>query len=181
MIKWMEKTGCIMISFGVETGSPRLLKAIGKNQTTDQIFNAFKMVYENSKITPEMFIILGFPGENEETVNETIALIKRIIGVAKKPLILTAARVLEIYPGTRIYDYAKEKNLIADTYWLTNPKTPLFLENSEKWLKSKRNKILFANWTHAGIFPVIKLFFEKKMWKPRKIYNILYPYLKGIN
>ncbi len=181
MIKWMEKAGCIMISFGVETGSPRLLKDIGKNQTVEQVLNTFKIVYENSKITPEMFIILGFPGESETTVNETIDLIKKIIDLSGKPLNLTAARVLELYPGTRIYELAKKQGKIDDSFWLTHSETPLYIERSQKWLKKQRNRILYANWTHAGIFPVIKLFFEKKMWKPKKIYNIIYPYLRGIN
>ncbi len=181
MIKWMEKSGCIMISYGVETGSVKLLKDMGKNQTVEQIINAFKIVYENSNITPEMFIILGFPDESLSTVNETIDLIKKVINISKKPLILTAARILEIYPGTRLYDLAKSRGLINDSYWLTNPKTPQFLEKSPKWLKHQRNRILFVNWTHAGILPVVKLFFEKKMWKPRKIYNILRPYFVGLN
>jgi len=170
-----------MISFGVESGSPRLLKFMGKNQTPDQIFNAMKIVYENSKITPEMFVILGFPGENEETVNETIHLVKRIIKVAKKPLILTAARMLEIYPGTRLYDIAKKRKMIDDNFWLESSETPLFKEKTPEWIKKQRNRILFVNWTYSGVLPVIKLFFEKKMYKPKKIYNILRPYIKGIN
>jgi len=181
MIRWMEKSGCIMISFGVESGSVRLLKEMGKNQTIEQIFNAFKIVYENSTMTPEMFIILGFPNESLGTVNETISLIRRVIGVSKKPLILTTARILEIYPGTRLYDLAKSRGLIGDSYWLTNPETPKFLEKSPKWLKHQKNRILWANWTHAGITPVIKLFFQKQMWRPRKIYNLLHPYLTGLN
>jgi radical SAM superfamily enzyme YgiQ (UPF0313 family) len=182
MIKWMERAGCIMISFGVESGSPRLLREMGKNQTTDQIFNAFKIVYENStKITPEMFLILGFPNENEESVNETISLIKRVISVSGKPLILTAARVLEIYPGTRLFNLAKEKGMIDDSFWLKSPKTPQYLERDPSWFKKQRNKILFVNWTYAGPLPVVKLFFERQIWRPRKIYNIIYPYLKGIN
>ena len=182
MIYWMEKAGCIMISFGVETGSQRLLDQIGKNQTVDQVVNAFKIVYENSKhITPEMFIILGFPGENEESVGETIALIKRIIDISHKPLILTAARVLEIYPGTRIYELAKSKGLVNDDFWLKEFYTPLYMEHDISWLKKQRNKILFTNWKHAGLWPIVKLFFEKQMWRPRKIYNVLRPYLKGIN
>lgn len=136
MIKWMEKAGCIMISFGVETGSTKLLKAIGKNQTVEQIYHAFKIVYENSKMTPEMFMILGLPGEDEKTVDETISLMKKIIRVSKKPLILTAARVLEIYPGTRVYDLAKARGLIDDSYWLKTSKTPLYLEHDLKWLKN---------------------------------------------
>lgn len=181
MIRWMEKSGCIMISFGVETGAPKLLKAIGKNQTIDQIYKTFKLIYKNSKITPEMFFILGFPDESEKTINETINLIKRIIQVSKKPLILTAARVLEIYPGTRLYELSKKKGMINDSYWLTNPNTPLYLEKTTRWLKKQRNKILFVNWTYAGFLAFFKLFIEKKMWKPKKIYNIVRPYLKGIN
>jgi len=181
MLKWMEKAGCIMVSFGVETGSTKLLQEIGKNQTIDQIYNAFKLVYENTKITPEMFFIIGFPNEDKTTIWETIILIKKIIDVSKKPLILTAARMLEIYPGTRIYDLAKNKGMIDDNYWLSNPKTPIYLEKSESWLKKQRNRILYANWTYAGFLPVVKLFIEKKMWKPRKIYNIIRPYLTGLN
>jgi radical SAM superfamily enzyme YgiQ (UPF0313 family) len=181
-IKWMEKAGCIMISFGVESGSKKILKDVGKNQTPEQIFETFKKIYTNSKnITPEMFIILGFPGENESTVNETILLIKNIINISKKPLILTTARMLEIYPGTILYELAKRKKMIDDNYWLTNPKTPLYLEKNKEWYKKMRNRILIVNWSYAGIFPVIKLFFIKQMWKPKKIYNILRPYLKEIN
>lgn len=182
MIRWMEKSGCIMISFGVESGSKKLLKDMGKNQTPDQIYHAFKTVYENSKkISPEMFIILGFPGENDSTVEETINLIKKVIKISKKPLILTAARMLEIYPGTRLYELAKKRKMIEDDYWLTNPETPLFKEQSASWIKNKRNKILFINWTSAGIISTLAFLIKKKAYSPKKIYNVIRPYLKRIN
>lgn len=181
MIKWMDKAGCIMIGFGVETGSQKLLNEIGKNQTREQIINAYKIIYKNSNIVPDTFLIVGLPGETEETIEETINLIKKINKIGKRPLLLTAARMLEIYPGTKIYELAKIKGMVNDAYWLENSETPLYLEHTENWLKKMRRKILIANWTSAGLLPVIKLFFEKQMWKPRKIYNIIRPYIKGQN
>jgi len=182
MIKWMDKAGCIMLSFGVETGSPKLLKEVGKNQTVEQIKNAFKTVYQYSKnIEPEMFFILGLPNETEETVNESIKMVKEIIDFSGKPLALTTARFLEIYPGTDIYEIAKQKGMIEDDYWLTNPRTPIYFEQSEQWLTKQRYRILFANWTHPGIKSVTKFLIKKQMWRPRKIYNVIRPYLKGEN
>ena len=59
---------------------------------------------------------------------------------------------------------------------------PFVFESKKiKVKKKQRNRILLANWTYPGIIPIIKLFVERKMWKPRKIYNIVRPYLKGLN
>ena len=181
MIKWLDKAGCIMIGFGVESGSQKLLNEIGKNQTREQIIDAYKTIYENSKITPDTFLIVGLPGENESTINETIDLIKKINKIGKKPLLLTAARMLEIYPGTKIYEIAKAKGMVNDDYWLKHSETPVYLEHDKKWLKKMRRRIILANWTSCGLLPIIKLFFQKRMWNPRKIYNILRPYIRGIN
>jgi radical SAM superfamily enzyme YgiQ (UPF0313 family) len=182
MIQWMDKAGCIMLSFGVETGSQKLLNEVGKNQTIEQIQNAFQTVYKySSNIEPEMFFILGLPNETKETVDESIALIKSIIDFSGKPLALTSARCLEIYPGTDIYEIAKQKGMITDDYWLTNPKTPKYLEHDLNWLAKQRNRILFANWTYPGVASVTKFLIKKQMWRPRKIYNVIRPYIKGLN
>ncbi len=182
MVQWMDKAGCIMLSFGVETGSPQLLEEVGKNQTVDQILNAFKTVYQYSdNIEPEMFFILGLPNESEKTVDESIDLVKKIIDFSGKPLALTTARYLEIYPGTDIYEIAQAKNMIDDDYWLTNPETPVYFEHTKDWLAKQRFKILFANWTYPGVRAVTKFLVRKQMWRPRKIYNVVRPYMKGLN
>jgi radical SAM superfamily enzyme YgiQ (UPF0313 family) len=43
MLRWMRKSGCIKISFGVESGSPKILKAMRKQFSVEQILAAAKM------------------------------------------------------------------------------------------------------------------------------------------
>ncbi len=182
MIRWMEKAGCIMIGFGVETGSQKLLDQLGKAAKVEQIIEAYKTIYENStKIVPDTYLIVGLPGEDENTVNETIEMIKKINKIGKRPLFLTSARILEIYPGTRLYGIAKSRGMVDDDFWIKSDDTPKFREHTDKWLKKQRRKILIANWTSSGVMPVAKIIWERKMWKPRKIWNIVAPYMRKVN
>jgi radical SAM superfamily enzyme YgiQ (UPF0313 family) len=112
ILKWMKKSGCYRIDFGVESGSPRILKTINKKQTVEQIENAFKMAHE-AGIYPRAYLMVGNPGEDESTIKETAALMKKI-----KPWDTMGAFPLLIFPNTRIYEMAKSKGIIDDEFWL---------------------------------------------------------------
>lgn len=42
-LKMLKKAGCDLIEYGAESGSDKVLKAIGKNITIDKIKNAVKL------------------------------------------------------------------------------------------------------------------------------------------
>lgn len=74
MLSLMRDHGCTEISFGVESGSQKLLDAMNKNTTVEMNHNAIRWA-KASGITTKAFVMVGIPGETRETVEETKALI----------------------------------------------------------------------------------------------------------
>jgi anaerobic magnesium-protoporphyrin IX monomethyl ester cyclase len=110
MLYWMRKAGCIQISYGVESGSEKIRNVLNKNIKTDDIKRAFALTTKYG-ILARAYFIYGSPGENWETIQETIDLIHQI-----KPL-STIFYILDIFPGTALYeDFLRRKNL-SDDVW----------------------------------------------------------------
>ncbi len=95
LLKLMKHAGCSKISFGVESGSERVLNSIHKDVTTHQVKNAFALC-KNTGILTQGYFMVGFPGESPADVKLTISLIKEI-----KPDFLFVSIVVPL-PGTRI-------------------------------------------------------------------------------
>jgi radical SAM superfamily enzyme YgiQ (UPF0313 family) len=77
MLYWMRKAGCVQISYGVESGSEEIRKVLNKNIRTDDIKRAFALTTKYG-ILSRAYFIYGSPGENYETIQETIDLIHEI-------------------------------------------------------------------------------------------------------
>lgn len=73
----MKEAGCYYIFFGIESGNEAILKAVQKNSDLQQIRTAVRWTRE-AGIIPAGSIIIGLPGETEETVRESIALAKEL-------------------------------------------------------------------------------------------------------
>ena len=106
----MRKAGCIQISFGVESGSAKIRKTLGKPIDQESIIRAFAQT-ASSGILPRAYFIYGSLGETHETIQESIELLLKI-----KPL-SAIFYMLVIFPGTHLYQRAKNKKLIADDLW----------------------------------------------------------------
>ncbi len=125
VIKNMKEAGCCQITFGVESGSQRILDGIGKKVKISQIVDAFN-ICRKYEIQISCLTIVGLPGENRQSVNETIALCKKL-------KINTEPAILIIFPGTEVYKLAKEKGFLTDEYWLGEDLCPLYLCEHPKW------------------------------------------------
>ena len=110
LLLWMRKAGCVQISFGVESGSEAIRKALGKPIPTHKIIRAFDMTQAYG-IMARAYFIYGCPGETDETIEETILLMKTI-----KPLSVIFY-ILALYPGTRLYDRFAKKFGVSDEIW----------------------------------------------------------------
>ena len=108
---WMRRAGCLQISYGIESGSEKIRVLLNKNIKTDQIKKAFEHTQKYG-ILARAYFIYGSPGETWETIKETIDLIHEI-----KPL-GSIFYILDIFPGTELYDELKGKNNITDDIWL---------------------------------------------------------------
>lgn len=165
MFEWMEKAGVIELRFGIETGSEKLLNSIHKGITKQDCINTFKLL-KNYKIKPVKFLIVGLPGEDEETIKETIEFTKALQRIIKMDFF--AATPLWVYPGTEVYEIAKQKGMIDDSFWLTNKPCPLYTaEHSEEWLRKMSNKIVIESIIAQGKIYFIKKLFQKLISNPK--------------
>jgi radical SAM superfamily enzyme YgiQ (UPF0313 family) len=73
----MAGAGCYMISYGVEAGSQQILKNLQKEITVGDTEKAFLQT-KNAGIRSLAYVLLGSPGEGEDTVKETVNLVRRI-------------------------------------------------------------------------------------------------------
>lgn len=91
-----KRMGVKHISFGIESGSQRILDAMNKGLRVENIKANLKKVIEEGFIA-RIYLIVGYPGETYQTIQETIELVKecRPHEVSVYPLIP--------YPGTPLY------------------------------------------------------------------------------
>lgn len=125
VVLWMRKAGCIQISFGVESGSPKIRAALNKKISNDQIRNAFRITIQHG-ILARAYIIFGCPGETRETIQESIDLINKI-----KPLVVIF-HVLVLFPGTALYAAFKDKFNMSDDIWLNRIEDIMYFETDQR-------------------------------------------------
>jgi len=114
MIKTMKKAGCVRISFGIESGSPRVLKVIKKNITLDQARKAVHLSSQAGLIVSLNFIV-NLPTETMADLKMTADLIKEL---RQLPNVQASYGFALIYPGTEMESFAKENGILpADFSW----------------------------------------------------------------
>jgi anaerobic magnesium-protoporphyrin IX monomethyl ester cyclase len=97
----MRQAGCWQVSFGIESGSQRILNAIRKNVTVEQIREAVEATREAGLLAKGFFMV-GHPGETKETLRETTDLALAL------PLNDISVSMLTPFPGTELFARATE-------------------------------------------------------------------------
>ena len=92
----MKQAGCWEISFGLESGSDWLLDEMKKSQRVETAVEAVKWTHE-AGIRVKGLLMLGYPGETQETIAETKEFVKSI------PLTTMNLSKFTPYPGSPIY------------------------------------------------------------------------------
>ena len=106
----MKEAGCWQISYGVETGSQRLLDKINKGTKLRQIEEIFKLTKEIG-ITIRGFFMLGLP---TETRAESLATIDFAIKI--DPL-WAQFTITTPYPGTKMFNDLKVAGQLRNFDW----------------------------------------------------------------
>jgi anaerobic magnesium-protoporphyrin IX monomethyl ester cyclase len=101
----MKKSGCKMIRLGVESGSQEVLDKIRKGLTLKQIEDGVRMVKKHG-IQALGGFMFGFPYDSKETVEQTIQFAKKLSPDQVQ------FSICMCYPGTSLYEYIKDNNLL---------------------------------------------------------------------
>ncbi|MBA7692673.1 Anaerobic magnesium-protoporphyrin IX monomethyl ester cyclase [subsurface metagenome] len=103
----MKKAGCIYVSFGVESGSQKILdESLNKEITLEQIINAFD-ICKKVGLLSSASLMIGSPGDTRETIQETISLVKKI-----KPDMIDVHFTTPT-PGSYMYERVKDTLLTS--------------------------------------------------------------------
>ena len=108
LLKLMKRAGVRSMTFGIESGSQKILDAMNKKTTVEQNYEAIRMVLD-AGLQCYADLFLGFPGETRETIRETSDFLMKA-----KP---TGINMGCLYPlhGTKVYEEAKGNGtLIGD-------------------------------------------------------------------
>lgn len=107
LLMLLKNSGCIIISLGLESADNRVLKSMKKGITIEMIERALKCC-KDVGIEAHGAFIFGDIAENEETIENTLTWWRNHreynIGLA----------LIQVYPGTFLYQYACEKGIISD-------------------------------------------------------------------
>jgi len=110
MLHLMKRAGCRMLCVGFEFGDQRILNAVKKGTTVDDMYR-FAENTHRARIRVHGCFMFGGPGETIETARKTIELAKRLkIDTAQ-------FSGLVAYPGTSYFLWAKENGYLIPTRW----------------------------------------------------------------
>jgi len=104
----MKVSGCQMISFGIESFSPGVLKAVKKGTTPEQAVEAVRLTHECG-IQVIAHCILGLPGDSIAAMRHTVDQILRL------PVNYAQFYAAVPFPGSDLYDMAVEKGWIGSS------------------------------------------------------------------
>ena len=106
LLKRMGEAGCVGIEFGTDSGSPRMLKNYKKSFNLEHIIQSSQSCSELG-MNHCHYILLGGPGEDDETVEESFRLMDRL-----DPTAVIAMLGIRIYPGTEMERVALSQGVI---------------------------------------------------------------------
>jgi len=107
LIATMADAGCVLIGYGIESGSQKMLDAMKKTATVEQAKETVRLTQKYLGWADCSFMI-GTPGENRGTIQETIDFCKEM-ELTPEVIFFTTP-----YPGTELYRMALAQGKIKD-------------------------------------------------------------------
>jgi len=116
----MREANCQLVSFGAESGCQKILDAVKKKTTIELNEKAVKLAKEVG-LSVAMSVIIGFPGETKETLQQTFDFIRRT-----EPDYVYLC-VATPYPGTDLHSLLEELGWKMSSDWSQyDLQTPVF-------------------------------------------------------
>lgn len=141
MARAMTAAGCVQVDFGVESGSQKILDYIRKDISTEDTRRAFGIARRNG-LRVLATVIVGVPDENEEDIKLTEKLLDDIRPNFVAPFFMTP------YPGTELYDTARERgwiDLSGDINWQSTEEPLMRAGMPAASVKDAYNRLLGYN------------------------------------
>jgi radical SAM superfamily enzyme YgiQ (UPF0313 family) len=116
IIALMAEAGCQGLELGIDSGSSKILRTYGKGFEKEDIVRASKHCQE-AGLPFALYLLLGGPGEDEATLQESFALMDSL-----SPTAVIVMQGIRIYPHTRVQEIAVQEGLIRRDDDLLEPR-----------------------------------------------------------
>lgn len=171
LLKKMKEAGFYELSFGVESGSPGMLKKINKKTDLEEIYTAAKIT-KKAGIKFTALMMSNLPTETEKDKYLSKKLIDEL-----KPDDWSSIGNVWIFPGTALFLMAKKAKLIDENFWLSNRKYYIYRGGIEKDPIDYMN--LINDWYESISKPILKKIIKPILYiKNKNHYYDLYKLLK---
>jgi len=114
-LKYFKERYMFGIAFGMESGSAKMLDIMEKKFTPDDVLEAVSNCHRLGLYTFTDSMLLGMPGETEETVVETsrfVAKLRHIVGLNNN---ISAPSWAMAIPGTPLYEFAQQIGVLGNS------------------------------------------------------------------
>ena len=136
MLEALKAAGCERIHYGVEAGTEKIQKVLGKGITLDQARKAIKMT-KKAGIKSLAYFMIGSPTETREDIQESMRFAKELDPDFVSITILTP------FPETDIYFKALEEGVITHDYFKEFARNPTESFEAKYWEKELSKDELF--------------------------------------
>jgi radical SAM superfamily enzyme YgiQ (UPF0313 family) len=110
LLDLFKKAGCWMIGYGIESGAQNIIDRMRKGITLEQIAAAVTASHA-AGLEVTGHCVVGYPGETSATINQTIAMTKRL------PFDFVQYYCSVPFPGSELYSEAKKEGWIVSNDW----------------------------------------------------------------
>lgn len=141
LLKTMSKSGCKRICFGIESGSMRIQKSIGKNLNLSLVPEIIKEC-EKYNISVTLPFIIGLPEERNIDIDATLDLILRLAACHRRHIYIQL-RLLAPFAGTDLFEKNKDR-LIFTGFWSEMSEGPM-IRLKENINLIKKYPLLFSS------------------------------------
>lgn len=108
ILKKIKESGCVGITWGVESGDPRLLKNMRKGIKPSDIQTCIEMTAK-AGITSKLLLMYNSPGETKESLDNTLSFVKSLI--LRYPVDLIKLSEYANIPGTVDWYHSYKSNV----------------------------------------------------------------------
>ena len=133
-----KDANCIGIGYGVESGSQKLLDNMNKHTKVEKIEEVLKAT-PRAGINMKVQLMFGYPGEDEQTVHETIDMMRRVDHPGRRMTLTTPI------PGSELYDQCVTNGQIVDEV--------SYLTGLEKSFGHGKVHVNFTPWADDEVYP----------------------------
>lgn len=137
--KKLKKSGLVSVLLGIESGSNSALKTYGKRANVEQNESAYNYLYEKLGVNVIAGFIMFNPYSTMEEFYENINFIKKL---ELQYSFRVFSNKVRLFPGTPLFERAKDDGLLKKQYDLANPGEYRLLNDDAEIVSNYLDKLI---------------------------------------